>query len=159
MKNYRPISLLLIFGKLFWRVIFMDLFNSFHKNKLFTKCQSDFLPGDSYISQLLSIAHDINSSFDRMLGIKAFDNMWHKGLLFKLKTYSVKGELLSLPLLKLVVLNGQISSWELIKPEVPQGLSLVLLLFLIYINNLPDNIQFTCKIFANDASLFFTCFW
>ena len=42
----------------------MDLFNYFHKNKLFTKCQSEFLPGDSNISQLLSIAHDINSSFD-----------------------------------------------------------------------------------------------
>ena len=140
----------------------MDLFNYFHKNKLFTKCQSEFLPGDSNISQLLSIAHDINSSFDcdlhRMLGVKDFDNVWHKGLLFKLKTYSVKGELLSLPLLKLIILNGQISSLELIKPEVPQGLSLVLLLFLIYINNLPDNIQFTCKIFADDASLFFTCF-
>ena len=53
-----------------------------------------------------------------------------------------------------VVLNGQISSWELIKSGVPQGSVLGPLLFLIYINNLPDNIQSTCKIFADDTSLF-----
>ena len=63
-KNYRPISLLPIYGKIFERVTFKDLFNYPHKNELFTKCHSGFLPGDSCISQLLSIVHDINSSFD-----------------------------------------------------------------------------------------------
>ena len=67
-KNYRPISLLPIFGKIFEGVIFKDLFNYFHKNELFTKCQSGFLPGDSCISQLLSIVHDINSSLDYFQG-------------------------------------------------------------------------------------------
>ena len=45
-------------------MIFKDLFDYFHENELFTKCQSGFLPGDSCISQLLSIVHDIKSSFD-----------------------------------------------------------------------------------------------
>ena len=127
MKNYRPISLLLIFGKIFERVIFKDLFNYFHKNELCTKCQSGFLPGDSCISQLLSIIHDINSSFDCDLtmdvrGIfldipKAFDKAWHERLLFKSKTYGVKGELLNLlrnyfhERNQRIVLNVQISSW------------------------------------------------
>ena len=44
--------------------MFKDLFNYFHKNESYTKCQSGFLPGESCISQLLSIVHDINSSFD-----------------------------------------------------------------------------------------------
>ena len=49
-KNYRPISLLLIFGKIFERIIFKDLFNCFPKNDLFIKCQSVwFLPDDSYM--------------------------------------------------------------------------------------------------------------
>ena len=106
MKNYRPISLLLIFGKIFETVTFKDLFNYFHKNELFTNCQSGFLPGYSSISQSLSIAHDINSSFDcdptqDVTGIfsdisKAFDKVWHDGLLFKLKTYGVIGECLNL---------------------------------------------------------------
>ena len=50
-KNYRPISLLPIFRKIFGRAIFKDLFNYFNKNELFTKCQSGFLPADSCISQ------------------------------------------------------------------------------------------------------------
>ena len=174
-KSYRPISLLPIFGKIFERVIFKDLFNYFHKNELFTKCQSGFLPGDSCISQLLSIVHDINSSFDcdpmqivrgMFLDIsKAFDKVWQERLLFKLKTYGVKGELLNLLRNYLhkhnqrVVLKGQISSWELIKSGVPKGSVLGPLLFLIYINDLPDNLQSTCKIFADHTFLFFTCFW
>ena len=64
LKNYRPISLLPIFGKIYERVIFKEFFNHFHQNQLFTKCQSGFLPSDSSISQLLSIVHEINSSFD-----------------------------------------------------------------------------------------------
>ena len=52
LKNYRPISLLPIFGKICERIIFKELFDNFHKNQLFTKCQSGLLPGDSCISQL-----------------------------------------------------------------------------------------------------------
>ena len=102
LKNYRPRSLFPISGKTSERVIFKDLFNYFHKNKLFTKFQSGFLPDDSCISQLSSIAHDINSSVDcvpmqDVMGIyldisKAFDKVWRKGFLFKLKTYAVKKE-------------------------------------------------------------------
>ena len=163
-KNYRPISFLPIFGKIFERVIFKDLFNYFHKNELFTKYQSVFLPGDSCISQFLSIVQDINSSFDcdptqdvrgMFLDISnAFDKVCQEVLLFKLKTYSVNGELLNLFRNYLhernqrVVLNGQISSWELIKSGVWQSSVHGPLLFLIYINHLPDNIQSTCKNFC-----------
>ena len=63
-KNYRPISLLPIFAKVFERVIYNSLFNYFLHNKLFTPSQSGFLPGDSCIAQLLSIIHEIQSAFD-----------------------------------------------------------------------------------------------
>ena len=62
-KNYRPISLLPIFGKFFERVIFKDLFNYFHKNELFSKCQSVFLSGESCVTQILSVVQYSNSSF------------------------------------------------------------------------------------------------
>ena len=84
-KNYRPISLLPIFSKILERLIFNSIFNYFIK--VFTECQSSFIPGDSCISQLLSITHEIYKNFDcnptldtraTFLDIsKAFDKVWH----------------------------------------------------------------------------------
>ena len=63
-KNYLSNSLLPIFGKIFERVICNSLFKHFLSNKLFTRSQSGFLPGDSCIAQLLSIIHEIETAFD-----------------------------------------------------------------------------------------------
>ena len=105
-KNYRPISLLPIFGKMFERVIYYSLFNYFQSNSLFTPFQSGFLAGDSCIAQLLSIIQKIQTAFDEnptvdVRGVfldisKAFDKVWHDRIIFKLKSYGVEGELLFL---------------------------------------------------------------
>ena len=169
-NNYHPISLLPIFGKMFERVIYNSLFNYFLSNKFFTPSQSGFLPGDSCIAQLLSIIHEIQTAFNEnptvdVRGVfrdisKAFDKVWHDGLIFKLKSYGVEGGLLLLIKNYLhnreqrVVLNGQTSEWRKIKAGVPQGSVLGPLLFLIYINDLPDGVTSICKIFADDTSLF-----
>ena len=63
-KNYRLISLLSIFKKLFERLVFNALFNIVVQKKLFTPCQSGFIPSDSCVSQLLSATHEIYRSFD-----------------------------------------------------------------------------------------------
>ena len=121
----------------------------------------------------MSVVHEINSSFDCdptidvsevFLDIsKAFDKVWHEGILFKLKLYGVNGEVLTLLTNYLheryqrVLLNGQSSSWELVKSRLPQGSVLGPLLFLMYINDLPDNLKSNCKIFA-DTSLFYKVF-
>ena len=173
-KNYRAINLLPIFGKIYQKIIFKELFNHFHQNRLSTKRQSGFLPGDSCISQLLSIVHEINSSFDcdptiDVSGVfldisKAFDKVWHEGILSRLKTYGDNGEVLILLTNYLheryqsVVLNGQTSSWELVKSGVPQGSVLGPLFFLIYIIDLPDNLESNCKIFVDDTFLFYKVF-
>ena len=81
-------------------------------------------------------------------------------MIFKLKAYGVDGNLLRLLENYLrrrqqrVVLNGQTSPWQYILAGVPQGSVLGPLLFLIYINDLPDGITSLCKIFADDTSLF-----
>ena len=155
---------------MFERVTYISLFNYFQSNRLFTPSQSGFLPGDvfSCIVQLLSIIHEIQTAFDENLTVdvrgvldlsKAFDKVWHDGIIFKLKAYGVEGELLSLIKNYLenqeqgVVLNGQTSEWRKIMSGIPQGSVLGPLLFLIYIYDLPDGINSLCKIFADDKSL------
>ena len=105
-KKYRPISLLPIFAKVLERLLFNSLFAHFYDNDLFTKCQSGFMPGDSCITQLLSIVHEIQSSLDcnppvdtRAIFLdisEAFDKVWHQSILFKLQSYSVEGSLFCL---------------------------------------------------------------
>ena len=101
------------------------MFNYFLQNKLFTPCQSGFIPGGSSDSQFLSVTHEIYQSFDchpptdmrcTSLDIsKAFDKVWHKYLTFKLKPYGIDGKLLKLlenyltDLQQRVVLTGQTS--------------------------------------------------
>ena len=91
---------------------------------------------------------------------KAFDKVWHKGLIFKLKQNGISGNLLSTltDFLKLrkqrVVLNGQLSSWSNIETGVPQGSILGPLLFLVYINGLSGGLTTNARLFADDVSLF-----
>ena len=71
LKKYRPVSLLPIFRKIFERLIFNELFNFLLENNLISPNQSGFKPGDSCINQLLSITHEIYSSFDEGLGVRS----------------------------------------------------------------------------------------
>ena len=171
--NYRPISLLPIFAKIFEKIIFTSMFEYFIENELFTVCQTGFLPGNSCTLQPLSIIHEIQKSLDESPPIdvrsifldisKAFNKVWHKGPIYKLKSYQISGNLLKLIENYLtgrkqrVVLNGQNSSGERILSGVPQGSVLRPLLLIIYINDLPDVIQSICKIFVDDTSLFSKC--
>ncbi len=86
--NYRPISLLPIFGKVFERLIFTSLYLYLTSNKFITDKQSGFIKGDSTTNQLLSITHMIHSAFDcdipkvvRSVYLdisKAFHKVWHE---------------------------------------------------------------------------------
>ena len=86
--------------------------------------------------------------------------MWHKGLIFKLQCNGISGNLLSFLESYLndrhqrVVLNGVQSNWVKLNADVPQGSVLGPLLFLVYINDLTDNISSNMKLYADDSSLF-----
>ena len=68
-KNYCPVSLLLICGKIFERLLYNEMLNFFLENDLISPKQSGFRPGDSCINQLLSINHEILSAFDKGLEV------------------------------------------------------------------------------------------
>ena len=99
--NYCPLSLVIIFAKIFEKIIFTSMFEYFIKNELFTIFQSGFLPGDSCTSKLISIIHEIQKSFDESSPIdvrgifldisKAIDKVWHKGLVCKVTSYGISG--------------------------------------------------------------------
>ena len=101
-SNYRPISLLSSIGKVLEKLIHKYVFNCFHEHEVLTTLQSGFVPGDSTVNQLV----DIYDTFCKALGngkevravfldvSKAFDRVWHEGLLFKLRTVGLSGVLL-----------------------------------------------------------------
>ena len=132
------------------------MFNHFVSNKLFTPLQSGFLSRVLCIAQLLSTIHEIQTNIDSKPPVdergvfldlfKAFDKVWHKGLLYKSKSYGVEDELQSLFECYLrdwkqrVALNCQNSDRRKINSGVPQKSVLGSVLFLIYKNDLPDEI-------------------
>ena len=169
-NNYRPISLLPIFGKIFEKIIFNRIYVFLLKEELLNPIQSGFRPSDSCINQLIAITHEIFEAFDCnptlevrsvFLDIsKTFDKVWHKGLLYKLKCMGILQEIHKLlenylsSRFQRVVLNGETSSWRPILAGVPEGSILGPLLFLIYINDLPNQLKSNAKLFADDTSLF-----
>ena len=147
------------------------LYKFLNENNLLSSNHSGFRPGDSCINQLVSITHKIYQSFGNDLEVrgvfldisKAFDKVWHEGLILKLSRNGISGNLLYVlkDFLKYwkyqkqrAALNVQNSSWKGISSGVLQGSILGQILFLICINDLPDGLTSNCKLFADDTSLF-----
>ena len=90
----------------------------------------------------------------------AFDKVWHGGLIFKLKSVGVSDPLLGLiesflsDRFQRALLNGQASEWLSVKAGVQKRSILGPLFFLIYMNDLSNNLLSIVKLFADDASLF-----
>ena len=136
-KNYRPISLLPICGKMFEKIIFNNLYNYLNANNLITKNQPGFRPGDSTSKQLLYLVNEIHKAFEDSKSLeiravfldisKAFGRVWHDGLIFKLKQNGISGNLIKLfenylhNRKQRVVLNGFYSDYSEIESGVPQG--------------------------------------
>ena len=169
-SNYRPISLISTVGKLMERVVYKHLYNFFHSNNLIYKLQSGFLSGHSSVFQLIDIYNQMCQSFDSKQYTcmvfcdisKAFDRVWHTGLLFKLEQNGIKGDLLKWISNYLsersqrVFVGSSISDSKMLSAGVPQGSVLGPLLFLIYVNDIVEHLVSISRLFADDTSLSFT---
>ena len=178
-SNYRPISLLSVVGKLFERIvhIYIYIHNFLLDNNLFYKYQSGFLPKNSTVYQLLDIYHSIvtgmedkmNSCFIFCDVSKAFDRMWHRGLMVKLESHGINGSLLEF--LRNYLSNrtqsvfvkkfnidsynqkSSISTFKTTNAGVPQGSVLGPLMFLIYVNDKADNLLNISRLLADNTSV------
>ena len=94
---------------------------------------------------------------------RAFNRVWHAGLLHKLKSYGISGQIFGLISSFLsnrrlrVVLDGKSSQEYPVNAGVPQGSILCLTLFLLYINDLPDDIICIIAFYADDSTLNSKC--
>ena len=166
-SNYRPVSLLSIVGKVMERIIHKHVYNFLLATNYLTPFQSGFRPGDSTTNQLIFMYNSFLKAVDQGKEVrtvfcdisKAFDRVWHKGLIEKLKGAGITGNLLRWfsnylnDRKQRVVIAGSISDWLKINAGVPQGSILGPILFLIYINDIVSSISTNINLFADDTSL------
>ncbi|MCG7877681.1 MAG: reverse transcriptase domain-containing protein [Candidatus Thiodiazotropha endolucinida] len=169
-SNFRPVSLLSVLGKLQERIVFKNIHNFLNENNLIYKYQSGFLPSHSTTFQLIDIYHHIcqaidNSQYACMVFCdvsKAFDRVWHKGIIFKLRQLGIDGDILSWisDYLKdrrqRVLIKSCMSNFRTVNAGVPQGSVLGPLLFLVYVNDISDSLLSLTRLFADDSSLFYS---
>ena len=167
-SNYRPISLLSLVSKVFERCVYNQLIH--HVSSQLHHLQFGFLKGKSTTSQLLRVLHDINKSLENRSQVdsvyldfaKAFDKVSHNLLLVKLQRFGIRGDLLlwfkdylSGRYQRVTVL-GESSHTLPVLSGVPQGSILGPLLFLVFVNDLPDSIstQSSVAMFADDTKCY-----
>ena len=162
-KNYRPVSLLSVVSKVFEKLVNNRIVDHLEKCGLFSDFQYGFRSSRSTANLLTVVSDRIARAFNRSgatravaLDIsKAFDRVWHTGLLHKLKSYGISGQIFSLISSFLsnrqlrVVLDGKSSQ------EYPQYLGPAV--FLLYINDLPDDVICDIAIYADDTILYSRC--
>ena len=167
-NNYRPISVTSILCKVLERIIVKHLYNYVLDHDIINKYQSGFQPNDSTTNQLIEIYNTIISSMDKGNDVrfifcdisKAFDRVWHNGILYKLRNYGMSDQIIKwienylTNRSQRVVLDGFSSSPRSTNSGVPQGSVLGPFLFLLYINDISKNLQNSVRLFADDTSLF-----
>ena len=171
-KNYHPVSLLSLVSKVFEKLVNNRIVDHL-ENVVFFLISSMVL---DLFDQLLifSVVYDrIARAFNRFgatqalaLDIsKAFNRVWHAGLLHKLKSNGISGQIFGLIPSSLsnrrlqVVLDGKSSKEYPVNVGVPQGSILGPKLFLLYINDLPDDAICDIAIYADDTTLYSKCDW
>ena len=167
LTDFRPISLLPTISKIFEKILYNRMINYLTKYKILSPCQYGFLTNHSTESAITSIYDQLLNNLNEnkfMCSIfldlsKAFDTVNHEILLGKLYRYGFRGKIWKM--LQSYLSNrrqctkiGQaISRFTIVQCGIPQGSCLGPLLFLIYINDLPNATKCQTTLFADDTNL------
>jgi hypothetical protein len=175
-SNYRPISLLASISKIFERVIYNRMYLYIMKNNILAKEQFGYRPARSTDAAAYYLINNILTALNKKEFVggvfcnlhKAFDSVNYDIFLSTLEYYGIKGR--GKDLIKSYFLDRYqrviiaadstkfYSKWEPVIVGVPQGSILGPLLFLLYVNDLPDVISDVSNpvLFADDTSLIIT---
>ena len=170
-KNYRPFRFFPAVSKVFEKLVNNRIVDHLEKCGLFSDFQNGFRSSRSTANLLTVVSDRIARAFNRSgatravaLDItKAFDRVWHAGLLHKLKSYEISGQIFGLISSFLskrqlrVVLDGNSSQEYPVNAGVLQGSILGPTLFLLYINDLTDDVICDIAIYADDTTLYSKC--
>ena len=167
-ENYRPLSLTSVICKLLERLIKDHLVDFLAKNNLINPSQHGFLKARSCLTNILCFLEDVTKWVDEGSPVdiiyldlkKAFDKVPHQRLLLKLKAHGIGNVMINwmekwlIDRRQRVVVDGEVSNWKSVLSGVPQGSVLGPILFLIYINDLDDDITSKVLTFADDTKVF-----
>lgn len=166
--NYCPLSLTSIACKVLESLIRDVLVDYLTSSKLYSDSQHGFRQHRSCMTQLLEVMEDLTSLLDNKQPIdivyldfkKAFDSVPHERLILQLNSYGVSGNILKW--IRSFVsgrtqrfkIGNNLSSKKNVISGIPQGSILGPVLFTVYINDLPEVVNSTCKVFADDTKLY-----
>jgi len=163
-ENYRPISLTCILCKILESIIREHLVDHMLKNALFTDKQYGFIGGRSTALQLLRVLDEWSEAIDEGKDVdvvymdyrKAFDTVPHKRLIEKVKAYGFAETIVGwledfvTGRKQRVQIKGSSSEDKDVKSGIPQGSVLGPFLFLLYVNDLPEQVTSFVYLFADD---------
>ena len=167
-KNYRPISVTPILCRLLETIVREVIIQHIKTNDIIINQQYGFREKRGCILQLLTVLDKLVTSLENgnpvdmiYLDIqKAFDSVPHKRLIKKIKCLGIDGNIYKwikdflTNRKQRVTLNGKSSKWSSVTSGVPQGSVLGPVLFILYINDLPERVKSHCVLFADDAKLY-----
>lgn len=164
-ENYRPISLTSIVCKILEHIICSNMMTFLESNGMLSRYQHEFRKNFSCVSQLFEFSTDLHNSVHERLRTdavfidfrKAFDKVCHQGLLHKLRRLNINTKVTNWVEAFLtgrsqcVVFGNETSTLLPVISGVPQGTVLGPILFLVYINDLPECISANIRLYADDC--------
>ena len=154
--------------KMMEAIVKMKVLSHVDSLALLSKYKYGFMKGRSCLTNLLETFEDVTSMLDEGPGVdmvyldysKAFDSVPHRRLLSKLQAYGLKGRVWEwiqdflVGRTQKVTVGDANSDWTNVVSGVPQGSVLGPILFVLYINDLPENVRSNVKMFADDTKLY-----